>query len=110
MKKHAIPLEFDVRLAEKLEPPLSNALKTELDNTATRDEQKKLWEGLVNLNIKDILTSSLVAVSNFNFTEIENSNIINWKDVIESIEVHAGFAAVLPTPAPPNKPILPPFK
>lgn len=92
----AIPLEFDVRLAEKLEPAMSNALKTELDNTANRDEQKKLWEGLVNLNMKDILTSSLDAVSNFNFTEIENSNIINWKDVIESIEVHAGFAAVLP--------------
>ena len=93
----AIPLEFDLRLANQIEPAMTNALKTELAKTTDWAEQSKLWDTFVKgNNMKDILTSSLDAVSDFNFTEIENSNIINWKDVIESIEVHAGFAAVLP--------------
>ena len=92
----AIPLEFDLRLAGQIEPAMTNGLKNALAKTTNREDQEKLWDTFVKRNMKDILTSSLDAVSNFNFTEIENSNIINWKDVIESIGVHVGFTVLLP--------------
>ena len=94
----AIPLEFDLRLANQIEPAMTNALKTELAKTTDWAEQSKLWDTFVKgNNMKDILTSSLDAVSDFNFTEIENSNIINWKDVIKSIVVHSDISSILPS-------------
>lgn len=93
----AIPLEFDATITPQLESAMSNALKTELAKT-DRAGQTKLWELFVKGNMKDILTSSLNNVSNFKFTEIENSQIIDWKDAIESIESVPPIDAIIPDP------------
>ena len=93
----SIPLEFDATITPQLESAMSNALKTELAKT-DRAGQTKLWELFVKGNMKDILTSSLNNVSNFKFTEIENSQIIDWKDAIESIESVPPIDAIIPDP------------
>lgn len=92
----AIPLEFDTTISQQLESAMSNALKDELANAADRAGQSKLWDLFVKGNMKDILTSSLNNVSNFKFTEIENSQIIDWKDAIESIESVPFIPAIIP--------------
>lgn len=97
----AIPLEFDARLTENLELAMSNALKIALANAQNRTEQSKLWDIFVKGNMKDILTSSLNNVSNFKFTEIENSQIIDWKDAIKSIESVPVITAVIPNTGQP---------
>ena len=74
---------------------MTNALKTELAKTTDWAEQSKLWDTFVKgNNMKDILTSAHDAVSDFKSTEIENSNIINWKDDIKSIVVHTDISSI----------------
>ena len=94
----AIPLEFDARLSPDLESAMSNALRTALADAPNRTKQSELWDIFVQGNMKDILTSSLNNVSNFKFTEIENSQIIDWKDAIESIESVPPIDAIIPDP------------
>ena len=94
----AIPLEFDARLSPDLESAMSNALRTALADAPNRTKQSELWDIFVQGNMKDILTNSLNNVSNFKFTEIENSQIIDWKDAIKSIESIPTISSVLPSP------------
>ena len=83
----AMPLNFDadVTLKNKLEKVMTNAFSAVLADTTNRTEQLMLWEVIMKTDIKDMLTESLNTVENFHFSEIKNNEIINWIDVISSI-------------------------
>ena len=93
----AIPLEFDVLLTTELEKVMSNGLKTALAAAPNRQAQSDLWwQTFVLGNMKEVLTQALNTAKDFHFTEIENNNIINWIDAIESIKSIPVIAAAIP--------------